>query len=79
MTATMRSLFLRGLALAALASGCPAMAPAQSPGHSAVISHRVDSVLRLMTLEEKVGQMNQYNGDWDATGLLQKTGTNKTR
>ena len=29
---------------------------------------RVDSVLELMTLEEKVGQMNQYNGFWNATG-----------
>ena len=70
----MRSLFLRGLALATLASVRPAIAPAQSPGHSAVIAHRVDSVLRLMTLEEKIGQMNQYNGDWDATGPITKDG-----
>src|SRR5678816_2859550 len=34
------------------------------------IDQRVDSVLRLMTLEEKVGQMNQYNGPWAATGPL---------
>ncbi|HAG05391.1 MAG TPA: glycosyl hydrolase, partial [Cryomorphaceae bacterium] len=32
------------------------------------IEWRVDSVLQLMTLEEKVGQMNQYNGFWNATG-----------
>ena len=32
------------------------------------ISKRVDSVLKLMTLEEKVGQMNQYNGFYDVTG-----------
>jgi len=32
------------------------------------IDRRVDSVLALMTLEEKVGQMNQYNGFWDVTG-----------
>ncbi|MBT3572415.1 MAG: hypothetical protein HOE88_03325, partial [Flavobacteriales bacterium] len=32
------------------------------------VSERVDSVLVLMTLEEKVGQMNQYNGFWNATG-----------
>lgn len=31
---------------------------------------KVDSVLKLMTLEEKVGQMNQYNGPWAATGPL---------
>ena len=29
---------------------------------------KVDSVLSLMTLEEKVGQMVQYNGSWDLTG-----------
>jgi beta-glucosidase len=34
------------------------------------IDQRVDSVLKLMTLEEKIGQMNQYNGPWAATGPL---------
>ena len=34
------------------------------------IDQRLDSVLRLMTLDEKVGQMNQYNGPWSATGPL---------
>ncbi len=34
------------------------------------LDQRVDSVMRLMTLEEKVGQMNQYNGPWAATGPL---------
>ena len=29
---------------------------------------KVDSLLTIMTLEEKVGQMNQYNGFWDVTG-----------
>ncbi len=29
---------------------------------------RVDALLKKMTLTEKVGQMNQYNGFWDATG-----------
>lgn len=35
---------------------------------------KADSVLRLMTLEEKVGQMNQYNGDWESTGPVTKDG-----
>lgn len=34
------------------------------------IDQKVDSVLKLMTLDEKVGQMNQYNGPWAATGPL---------
>jgi beta-glucosidase len=38
------------------------------------IDQKVDSVLRLMTLEEKVGQMNQYNGDFAATGPITKDG-----
>jgi len=32
------------------------------------IEQKADSVLALMTLYEKVGQMNQYNGSWDVTG-----------
>jgi len=32
------------------------------------IEQRVDSVLKLMTLEEKIGQMIQYNGGFDVTG-----------
>ncbi|CAN5455734.1 beta-glucosidase BglX [soil metagenome] len=38
------------------------------------IDQRVDSVLKLMTLDEKVGQMNQYNGDWEATGPVTNDG-----
>jgi beta-glucosidase len=38
------------------------------------IDQRVDSVLKLMTLEEKVGQLNQYNGDWAATGPITPAG-----
>lgn len=34
------------------------------------VSQRADSVLALMTLEEKVGQLVQYSGDW-ATGAAQ--------
>ena len=29
---------------------------------------RVDSVLEMMTLEEKIGQMNQYTSDFQVTG-----------
>lgn len=31
-------------------------------------AERADSVLSIMTLEEKIGQLNQYNDDWTATG-----------
>ncbi len=33
-----------------------------------VLESRVDSVLSLMTLEEKVGQLVQYSASWDVTG-----------
>ncbi len=32
------------------------------------IEQRVDSVLRLMTLEEKIGQMTQFSANWSITG-----------
>ncbi|AUC15246.1 beta-glucosidase [Tenacibaculum sp. SZ-18] len=38
------------------------------------IEQKVDSVLNLMTLEEKIGQMNQYNGFWDVTGPVPSAG-----
>lgn len=41
------------------------------------IDQRVDSVLKLMTLDEKIGQMNQYNDDWNATGPVTLDSTKK--
>lgn len=38
------------------------------------LDSKVDSILKLMTLEEKVGQLNQYNGFWDITGPTPKDG-----
>lgn len=38
------------------------------------IEKRVESLLSQMTLEEKVGQMNQYNGFWDLTGPAPSAG-----
>ena len=32
------------------------------------IAQKVDALLKKMTLAEKIGQLNQYNGDWVATG-----------
>ncbi len=39
------------------------------------IETKVDSVLSLMTLEEKVGQLVQYNGSWDLTGPASELGS----
>ncbi|WP_410548922.1 beta-glucosidase BglX [Allomuricauda sp. F6463D] len=43
------------------------------------IPQKVDSLLKLMTLEEKVGQMNQYNGFWDVTGPVPEEGNASTK
>src|SRR5664279_2772877 len=40
------------------------------------IPEKVDSVLNLMTLAEKIGQLNQYNDDLAATGPV-TSDTNK--
>jgi len=39
------------------------------------IEQRVTLLMNEMTLEEKVGQMNQYNGFWDVTGPAPKGGS----
>ncbi|WP_373071728.1 beta-glucosidase BglX [Zeaxanthinibacter enoshimensis] len=39
-----------------------------NPVNKDEIERKVDSLLGMMTLAEKVGQMNQYNGFWDVTG-----------
>jgi beta-glucosidase len=38
------------------------------------IDKKVDSLLSLMTIEEKAGQLNQYNGFYDVTGPAPKDG-----
>ena len=43
------------------------------------IEQRIDELLIKMTLEEKVGQMNQYNGFWDVTGPSPKEGNAATK
>ncbi|WP_027392839.1 beta-glucosidase BglX [Aquimarina latercula] len=45
-----------------------------SDGLDSKIEAKVDSLLAIMTLEEKIGQMNQYNGFWDLTGPQPKEG-----
>ncbi|MGY8945904.1 MAG: beta-glucosidase BglX [Flavobacteriales bacterium] len=42
-----------------------------------IINQKVDSLLNIMTLDEKIGQMNQYNGFWDATGPSPENGDAK--
>ncbi|WP_228850538.1 beta-glucosidase BglX [Aegicerativicinus sediminis] len=44
-----------------------------------IIETKIDSLLGIMTLEEKIGQMNQYTGFWDVTGPAPKEGSAATK
>jgi beta-glucosidase len=57
-------------------SGCSKKITQSSTAFSKenILERKVDSVLKLMTLAEKVGQLNQYNGFWDITGPTPKEG-----
>ncbi len=46
----------------------------QSPDADAQIEAKVDSVLSLMTMEEKIGQMTLYTSDFDQTGPTVREG-----
>lgn len=43
------------------------------------IEERISFLIKEMTLEEKVGQMNQYNGSWDVTGPKPESGSNEEK
>lgn len=64
-------------ALLALALGCSTAKRdiVSSPKNKSSVDRKIDSLLSLMTLEEKVGQMNQYNGFWNVTGPVPKDGS----
>jgi len=51
-----------------------ACATTEKSNADAILDHKVDSVLRLMTLDEKIGQMVLLSSDWDVTGPTLKKG-----
>ncbi|MEN9335141.1 MAG: beta-glucosidase BglX [Bacteroidota bacterium] len=46
----------------------------KSMNTNATIDQKVEALLQKMTLEEKIGQMNQYNGFWEVTGPAPQSG-----
>ncbi len=42
------------------------------------IDQKVDSLLSIMTVEEKIGQLNLYNGTWEFTGPVPDDNNSKT-
>jgi len=57
----------------------PIFSFAQLVSKKTEIDKKVDELLKKMTLEEKVGQMNQYNGFWEITGPAPKEGNAKLK
>ncbi len=49
------------------------------PGAQTDAPSRVQALLDKMTLAEKIGQMNQYNGFWDATGPVPSEADSKKK
>lgn len=55
--------------------GCSASKPIKINNNAnTTIEFKVDSIVNIMTLDEKIGQLNQYNGFWDVTGPAPKEG-----
>ncbi len=54
--------------------GCQAQKSIQMNTKNTV-EQKIDDLLKQMTIEEKVGQMNQYNGFWDVTGPAPEGGS----
>jgi len=57
----------------------PLFSLAQTRSVKIDIDKKVDALLKKMTLEEKVGQMNQYNGFWEITGPVPNEGNAKLK
>ncbi|MCB0554724.1 MAG: glycoside hydrolase family 3 C-terminal domain-containing protein [Phaeodactylibacter sp.] len=57
-----------------LLGGAFTVAPKQADPGPDPITRKVDSVLALMTLEEKIGQMTLYTTDWGSTGPVIRPG-----
>lgn len=54
-------------------SSCQTQKSSKSSTESSYAA-QVDSLMALMTLEEKIGQMNQYSGFWEVTGPAPEKG-----
>ncbi len=61
--------------LSILAAACLCAAQAQTDN----MDQFIEDLLSKMTLEEKVGQMNQYSGFWEATGPAPSAGNAKRK
>lgn len=72
---TKRIFMSRFILLFTITLGFSIQAMSQISNTDMPINDRVEALLQRMTLEEKIGQMNQYSGFWDATGPTPEGGT----
>jgi len=49
---------------------CLIVAFSAAQGQQLTVAQKVDALIKKMTLAEKIGQLNQVNGDWAATGPI---------
>jgi len=65
----MKNIYIIGIVcILCLIQGCSDITSNTAIGKTSNINKKVDSVLSLMTVKEKIGQLVQYNGSWDLTG-----------
>ncbi len=69
----------KGILSVALVIFCVSFSYSQKKSSVDSIQIKVESLLKKMTLEEKVGQMNQYTGFWEVTGPAPKEGNAKLK
>lgn len=60
--------FLQWLLLAFIINGCSSPIKTKQIDKNRVIDFKVDSLMSLMTLDEKIGQMVLYTSNWESTG-----------
>lgn len=58
------------ITLAAAAALAASAAPAAAPAKDMSVEAKIDSILSLMTLEEKIGQVNQLSGEGLSDGMV---------
>lgn len=57
----------------------PASKEEVAQARKVAVNNEVDSLLALMTFEEKVGQLNMYNGTWEFTGPIPTDENNQAK
>lgn len=57
----------------------PFLVIAQHSNNNSDIDKKVANLLQKMTIDEKIGQMNQYNGFWEITGPVPNEGNAKLK